>query len=136
MHWLFIGLVPLAVLISATSMLSLQEKCELCQMALRTVFSHFGAKVPSRRKLLHQLKHECRRHFNYRRRCLPLMKQNCDVIFHGMANNSFRPIEVCLILKECKEHDSSISVEFVDFYKEATAFPLVGFTDDIYNPFD
>lgn len=47
-----------------TSTLSPEEACVLCQTALRTVFGHFEANVPSRRKLVHQLKHECKRHFN------------------------------------------------------------------------
>ncbi|VDN25309.1 unnamed protein product [Cylicostephanus goldi] len=47
-----------------SSSLSPQETCDLCQVALRTVFGHFGANIPSRRKLVHQLKHECKRHFN------------------------------------------------------------------------
>lgn len=40
------------------------ENCEMCQIVLRTVFGHFSANVPSRKKLTNQLKHECKRHFH------------------------------------------------------------------------
>ncbi|KAK6015194.1 hypothetical protein OSTOST_19382, partial [Ostertagia ostertagi] len=82
-----------------SSTLSPEETCGLCQTALRTVFGHFGASVPSRRKLVHQLKHECKRHFNYRRRCLLLMKQHYSMIYLEMTDGSFSPMQACLIMK-------------------------------------
>ncbi|KHJ91452.1 hypothetical protein OESDEN_08687 [Oesophagostomum dentatum] len=82
-----------------TVTLTPQETCELCQIALRTVYGHFGANIPSRRKLVHQLKHECKRHFNYRRRCLLLMKVNYDMIYQEMTGGSFKPMQACLAMK-------------------------------------
>ncbi|EYC41799.1 hypothetical protein Y032_0556g3383 [Ancylostoma ceylanicum] len=118
-----------------TSTLTPQETCELCQVALRTVYGHFGANVPSKRKLVHQLKHECKRHFNYRRRCLLLMKVNYDMIFREMTDGSFRPMEVCLIMKECKPLDSPLSPEIID-PGQPEAFALVSKSDDNYDSSD
>ncbi|KAK6045163.1 hypothetical protein COOONC_17332, partial [Cooperia oncophora] len=68
------------------STLSPEQTCGLCQTALRTVFGHFGANIPSRRKL-------------YRRRCLLLMKQHYNMIFLEMTDGSFSPMQACLIMK-------------------------------------
>lgn len=115
-----------------TSTLSPEEACVLCQTALRTVFGHFEANVPSRRKLVHQLKHECKRHFNYRRRCLLLMKKHYDMILREMTDGSFQPMEACLIMKECKPLDTPITANYVDLTGgQPEAFALVGSTDDI-----
>ncbi|VDO27760.1 unnamed protein product, partial [Haemonchus placei] len=85
------------------STLTPEETCALCQTALRTVFGHFGANIPSRRKLVHQLKHECKRHFNYRRRCLLLMKQHYNMVFLEMTDGSFTPMQACLNMKVSKQ---------------------------------
>ncbi|WKY05537.1 hypothetical protein Q1695_006053 [Nippostrongylus brasiliensis] len=119
-----------------TTALSPEETCGLCQTALRTVFGHFGANVPSRRKLVHQLKHECKRHFNYRRRCLLLMKQNYAMIFREMTDGSFRPIEACLAMKECTSLDSPITANYVDLTGQPEAFALVASADDISDSSD
>ncbi|CAJ0602491.1 unnamed protein product [Cylicocyclus nassatus] len=119
-----------------SSSLSPQETCDLCQVALRTVFGHFGANIPSRRKLVHQLKHECKRHFNYRRRCLILMKINYNMIYHEMTGGSFKPMQACLAMKECQPQDSPISPQFSDLSNQPEAFALTALSDDNYDSSD
>uniref|UniRef100_W6NAE6 CRE-TWK-44 protein n=1 Tax=Haemonchus contortus TaxID=6289 RepID=W6NAE6_HAECO len=99
MLWSLGNLILLTLLAAPNSTLTPEETCALCQTALRTVFGHFGANIPSRRKLVHQLKHECKRHFNYRRRCLLLMKQHYNMVFLEMTDGSFTPMQACLNMK-------------------------------------
>ncbi|KAK6747245.1 hypothetical protein RB195_000452 [Necator americanus] len=133
MLWSLAGLILLTLLALPTSSLTPKETCDLCQIALRTVFGHFGGNIPSRRKLVHQLKHECKRHFNYRRRCLLLMKVNSDLIFREMTDGSFKPMEVCLIMRECNPHDSPLEPEMIDKSGQPEAFALVSSSDDNYD---
>ncbi|CAD6197509.1 unnamed protein product [Caenorhabditis auriculariae] len=100
-------------LASACYSLTPGETCETCQVVLRTVYGHFSANVPSRKKLVNQLKHECKRHFTYRRRCLLAMKDQGEFIFREMTNPDFKPIKICFILKECKRLQSPIPEDFV-----------------------
>ncbi|PAV60319.1 hypothetical protein WR25_19190 isoform B [Diploscapter pachys] len=95
-----------------THALTPDERCELCQVALRTVYAHFSGAVPSRRKLGHQLKHECKRHFNYRRRCLLAIKDKTDMIYRDMTGGDFKPIRPCTAIKECKSLHSPITDKF------------------------
>ncbi|CAJ0925166.1 unnamed protein product, partial [Mesorhabditis belari] len=83
------------------------ERCEACQIVLKTVYGHFFKQVSSRRKLAHQLKHECNRHYQYRRRCLLFTRtNNLEIIFHEMGATEFKPINACTVLKECFTHQS------------------------------
>ncbi|PIC37139.1 hypothetical protein B9Z55_015874 [Caenorhabditis nigoni] len=66
------------------------ENCEMCQIVLRTVFGHFSANVPSRKKLVNQLKHECKRHFN---ECKRLQSPLPEDFFVNNADNSTYPLE-------------------------------------------
>ncbi|CAI4227861.1 unnamed protein product [Auanema sp. JU1783] len=78
-----------------------QETCDLCQLVIRTVNGHFSTNVSSRRKLANQLKHECNRQFNYRRRCLVMIKENAQLLYQEMNTPSFKPLTICLLVKEC-----------------------------------
>ncbi|CAJ0959191.1 unnamed protein product, partial [Mesorhabditis belari] len=85
------------------------ERCEACQIVLKTVYGHFFKQVSSRRKLAHQLRHECNRHYQYRRRCLLFTRTNTlEIIFHEMGATEFKPINPCTVLKECKSLHSPI----------------------------
>ncbi|CAJ0584417.1 unnamed protein product, partial [Mesorhabditis spiculigera] len=94
-----------------------EERCEACQIVLRTVYGHFGRQVPSRRKLAHQLRHECNRHYQYRKKCILFTRLNTETIFREMANADFKPIKPCTLLKECKRLQSPI-VEGAEFPSE------------------
>uniref|UniRef100_A0A1I7XRU4 DNA helicase n=1 Tax=Heterorhabditis bacteriophora TaxID=37862 RepID=A0A1I7XRU4_HETBA len=48
----------------------------------------------------------------YRRRCLLLAKQHSEMVFREMTGGSFKPINACLVMKECKTLDSPISADF------------------------
>uniref|UniRef100_A0A1I7UZE5 Saposin B-type domain-containing protein n=1 Tax=Caenorhabditis tropicalis TaxID=1561998 RepID=A0A1I7UZE5_9PELO len=61
---LLLAFVVLYAVLDPIDTLTPGENCEMCQIVLRTVFGHFSANVPSRKKLVNQLKHECKRHFN------------------------------------------------------------------------
>ncbi|XGW29525.1 hypothetical protein V3C99_008952 [Haemonchus contortus] len=136
MLWSLGNLILLTLLAAPNSTLTPEETCALCQTALRTVFGHFGANIPSRRKLVHQLKHECKRHFNYRRRCLLLMKQHYNMVFLEMTDGSFTPMQACLNMKECTTMDTLITPKYVDLTGQPEAFALVASAEDISDTSD
>ncbi|CAO4375653.1 unnamed protein product [Caenorhabditis nigoni] len=100
------------------------ENCEMCQIVLRTVFGHFSANVPSRKKLVNQLKHECKRHFNYRRRCLMAVKDQGDFLYREMTGGDFKPIKPCFIMKECKRLQSPLPEDFFVNNADNSTYPL------------
>ncbi|CAB3409133.1 unnamed protein product [Caenorhabditis bovis] len=98
--------------IGAVEPLTPGENCEMCQIVLRTVYGHFSANIPSRKKLGNQLKHECKRHFHYRRRCLMAVKDQEEFLYREMTGGDFKPIKPCFILKECKRLQSPLPEDF------------------------
>eukprot|EP00081_Caenorhabditis_elegans_P009305 NP_001294502.1 Uncharacterized protein CELE_Y77E11A.14 [Caenorhabditis elegans] len=104
------------------------ENCEMCQIVLRTVFGHFSANVPSRKKLTNQLKHECKRHFHYRRRCLMAVKDQGDFLYREMTGGDFKPIKPCFIMKECKRLQSPLPE---DFQPDNSTYPPLDMTSSI-----
>ncbi|KAK0397907.1 hypothetical protein QR680_002330 [Steinernema hermaphroditum] len=103
--YLFAALIVSLVAVDA---LTPDEECEMCQNTLQTVYAHFSAKVPSKRVVMRQLEHQCKRQPTYKRRCLLLIRPNIDMIFSEMKNSGFKPIWCCERMKECSKNQSPI----------------------------
>ncbi|TMS37507.1 hypothetical protein L596_004423 [Steinernema carpocapsae] len=104
-EYVFVALVLASLAINA---LTPDEECEMCQNTLQTVYGHFSAKVPSKRVVMRQLEHQCKRQPTYKRRCLLLMRPNLEMIFGEMKNPGFKPIWCCERMKECSKNQSPI----------------------------
>uniref|UniRef100_A0A0N4U706 Saposin B-type domain-containing protein n=1 Tax=Dracunculus medinensis TaxID=318479 RepID=A0A0N4U706_DRAME len=66
-----------------------QEKfCENCMHVLKTIYGHFSRRIPSKRALRHQITRQFYL-FQYRRRCLTIIKPNYEIAFVHMTKDPF-----------------------------------------------